>query len=596
MRSLRHLRPSRGRLLVAAGAALVVLGGSAVATAAVTANGPHHRIDTTVAAKAAAMKAAAQADTGANEFSTTANPVSLDAPVQVPNTKPTIVTVADDAPFGNAPSPYTDSVTLSKGNWSKVVLDVTGTETGVQYDRLEEVYDGATQIFVGSTPEPTPAGITWHVQKDVTGYLPIFAGSRTFSTYVDNYLSSTDTGIPTLTVKLYFYPAGHGYQATHVATTDDPSLAGDADNETGPASPDATPGVPNDIVTLVPSGDTNDFNTIDAGQSITSTVTLPDNIRSATLDLYALGQGTNDEFWWALSPAFREIEVSVDGKPAGVVWPDPYVYTGGVNPLIWRPLTSIDSLDIPSYRLDLTPFAGLLSGGGTHTISLTVAGNDNYWLAGGSLLLSTGGPAVTGSVTTDSLSFPTTSTVSQNDALASSDNEVITESASREYKIAGTLTQAGRTSTDALSQSLQFANDQTDIDPSCTAECYEWVHQETTASTTETITGPGGQAVTRHDDTNWTIDSPNGYLQNTSGSDWFLPAAVTQSYTDVASAGNYDTSTSVSITGYGALEDDSDTTIIDGDTTGTITVHDGGYIYQRTIVTHGGTIVQDLTS
>ena len=38
------------------------------------------------------------------------------------------------------------------------------------------------------------------------------------------------------------------------------------------------------------------------------------------------------------------------------------------------------------------------------------------------------------------------------------------------------------------------------------------------------------------------------------------------------------------------------TVLTNGDTTGMITVHDGGYIYQRTIVTHGGTIVQDLTS
>jgi hypothetical protein len=596
MRSLRHLRLSRGRLLVAAGAALIVLGGSAAATAAVAASGPHARVDTTVAAKAAAMKAAAQADTGANEFSTTANPVSLDPPVQVPRTRPTVVTIADDAQFGNAPAPYTDTVTLPKGDWSTVVLDVTGTEKGRQYDRLANVYDGAAQIFLGVTPEPTAAGITWHVQKDITGYLPILSGTRTFSTTVDNYLSSVDTGIPTLTVKLYFYPAGDGYQPAHVATTDDPSLAGDAINETGPASQATDPGVPNDVVNLVPSGDTTTFNTINEGASETSTVTLPDNIESATLDLYAVGQ-SNDEFWWALSPAFREIEVSIDGKPAGVVWPDAFVYTGGVNPLIWRPLTGIDTLDVPSYRLDLTPFAGLLSSGGTHTITLTVAGNAGYWLAGGSLLLSTGGPAVTGSVTTDTLSFPTTSTVSQNDALSSSSNVASTESASASYKLAGTVTQVGRTWTDALSQSLQFANDQTNIDSACTSTCYQWVHQETTADTTETITSPSGGGVARHNDTSWTIDSPEGYLQNTAGTDWFLPAAVSQSYTDVASEGGYATSLSESITGYGALEEDNSTpTITNGDTTGIITVHDGGYIYQRTIVTHGGTIVQDLTS
>jgi hypothetical protein len=103
--------------------------------------------------------------------------------------------------------------------------------------------------------------------------------------------------------------------------------------------------------------------------------------------------------------------------------------------------------------------------------------------------------------------------------------------------------------------------------------------------------------VTRHDNASWTIDAPNGYQQNADGSDFFLPATVSQSYTDVASEGGFATSLSESVTGYGALEEDnSNPTITNGDTTGIITVHDGGYVYQRTIVTHGGIIVQDLTS
>jgi Peptide N-acetyl-beta-D-glucosaminyl asparaginase amidase A len=598
MRPVRNMRSKRGRWLMAFAVATIVLGGSAAG--AVASSPAHHESDTAVGASAAGLKAAlaggAQPGAGSPEFSTTADPVSLDAPVRVPRTRPTVVTVADNAQFGNAPAPYAHTVSLPRGNWSTVVVDITGTEKGRQYDRLAEVYDGATQIFLGVTPEPTPAGITWHVRKDITGYLPILSGTRTFSSYVDNYLSTIDTGVPALTVRLYFYPAGDGFGAAHVTGTADPSLAGDAIDQAGPAASPADPGVPNDIVTLLPPGDTSDFNTINAGSSLSSTVTLPDDIRSASLDLYAVGQST-DEFWWGLTPAFREIEVSVDGKPAGVAWPDALVYTGGVNPLIWRPLTGVDTLDIPSYRLDLTPFAGLLSSGGAHTITLSVAGNAGYWLAGGALLLSAGGPAVTGSVTTDTLSFPTPSTVSGSDALGSASTVASTESASAAYRIAGTVTQRGMTWTDTLSQSLQFANDQTDVDSSCTADCYQWAHQETTSAATETVTVPHGPPVTRHDDTSWTIDAPNGYQQNADGSDFFLPASVSQSYTDVASGGGYATSLSESVTGYGALEeDDSAATITNGDTTGIITVHDGGYLYQATIVTHGGAIVEDLAS
>jgi hypothetical protein len=538
-------------------------------------------------------------ETGSSEFATTANPTSLDPPVAVPPTRPVVVTVASNAAFGNGPPPYTSTVTLPTGHWAKVVLDVSGTETGVQYDRLCEVFDGASEIFLGVTPEPTPAGISWHVQKDITGYLPILTGPRTFSTYVDNYLSSADTGIPTITVKLLFYPAGGGFGPARAATPGSPALAGDAINENGPASPSQAPGVPTQVVPILPPGASNTLNTVNTGQTLTASVTLPANITTATLDLYAVGQ-INDEFWWAEVPAFREIEVSIDGRPAGVVWPYPYVYTGGVNPLIWRPLTGVHTMDIPSYRLDLSPFAGEL--GGTHTISLTVTNNAGYWLAGGSLLITAGGGATTGAIGTDTLSFPTTSQVTTVDALGSAQNPVSSESAAASYEISGQVTQGSQTWTDTVRQSLQFGDDQTSIDPSCSGPCYQWVHGEETQTSSDQVSG-AGMSYSSRDKSSWTIDAPNGYLANSTGSDFLLPAAVNQQLTDVASAsgrgGPYRSLLSESIIGYGSLEENGSTVPVeDGDTTGTITSQASGDgavgTYVRTVVTRGGVIVQDL--
>jgi hypothetical protein len=536
-----------------------------------------------------------------DEFHTTANPLTLDQPVQVPPTRPVVVTIANKAPFGNAPPPYTSTVTLPTGHWAEVVLDVTGTESGNQYDRLCEIFDGASQIFMGVTPEPDPAGITWHVQKDITGYLPLLTGSQTFSTYIDNYTNSVDNGIPVITAKLLFYPAGGGFAPAQPAGLNSPALGGDAINETGPASPPQHQGVPTDVVPILPSGATTTLNTINTGQTVSATVTLPTDITTATLDLYAVGQ-INDEFWWTENPAFREIEVSIDGKPAGTVWPYPYVYTGGVNPLIWRPITGIHTLDIPSYRLDLTPFAGML--GGTHTISLTVVNNAGYWLAGGSLLLGTDGQTSTGGVTTDTLSFPTTSHVITKHALGHHSQPVTSESASDSYQISGQVTQDGHTWTDTLSQQQQFGNDQYLLNLSCAKLCFQWVHGEETQATTETLSGPGTN-LTRSDNSSWTIDGPNGYEQNAAG-DFFLPAAVSQQLTDVARQqggfpGSYQTSLSESIMGYGAVDATATgAPITDGDTTGTITAEASGgwpfgdYLYQRTVVARGGKIVQDL--
>jgi hypothetical protein len=597
----------RWLVLITAVLVAVSVGGAVTALASSRAAGDHpRRVSPPAAAARAARGAAAsaasrssrQASSG-TEFATTANPVTLDPPVAVPPTTPVVVTVADQAPFGNGPPPFTSTVTLPSGNWAEVVLDVTGTETGTQYDRLCEVFDGASEIFLGVTPEPTPAGITWHVQKDITGYLPILSGTRTFSTYVDNYLSSVDTGIPTITVKLLFYPPGGGFRPAMPASPGSPALAGDAINETGPASPPQQPGVPTQVVPILPAGATSTLSTINTGQTVTATVTLPGNVTTATLDLYAVGQ-INDEFWWAEQPAFREIEVSIDGKPAGVVWPYPYVYTGGVNPLIWRPLTGIHTMDIPSYRLDLSPFAGEL--GGTHTISLTVTNNTGYWLAGGSLMITAGGSPTSGSVGTDTLTFPTTSQTTTVDALGSSQNPVTSEAAAMSYQISGQVTQGGRTWTDSEQQSLQFGDDQTTIDPSCSGPCYQWVHGEETQASSRQVTG-GGLAYSSRDRSSWTIDAPNGYLANASGSDFLLPAAVNQQLTDFAAGGGWDgryrTALSESIIGYGSLEENGTTVpVANGDTTGTITAQSygagGGSSYLETIVARGGVILQDL--
>ena len=615
----------RGRVLAGVAAAALVVGGTSLAAGAASrGHSPLRQLAASVGAQrggpvAGRVRAAGHASGGSTgsggsvgatsatpsnqpEFSTVDNPTSLDPPVRVPSTRPVVVTIANHAPFGDGPPPAVTTTTLPKGRWAEVVLDVTGTEKGVQYDRLCEIFAGPSEIFLGVTPEPTAAGITWHVQKDVTGYLPLLQGRQTFSTYVDNYTNSTDTGVPVITAKLLFYPAGGGFQPVHPASITNPALGGAAVDETGPASPAVAPGVPSEVVPLLPAGATNTLNTIGTSSSnttVSATVTLPHDVTTVTLDLYAVGQ-IGDEFWWGLSPAFREIEVSIDGQPAGVVWPFPYVYTGGVNPLIWAPVTGIHTLDIPSYRLDLTPFAGML--GGTHTISLTVVNNANYWLGGGSLLLTTAKGATGGRVLADTLSFPGSSQIVTQDANGDSNNPVFTESATRSYRISGNVTVGHRTYVDTVDQQLQFENDQSNIDISCTAACYQWVHGEETQATSETITGPG-TAITRTDHSSWTIDAPNGFVPGSGG--FFLPAAVNQQLTDVASQmggrlPSRQTSLSESIIGYGALQAGGGPNIQDGDTTGTVTYasSDGSaasqVLYQRTVVASGGVIEQDL--
>ena len=81
----------------------------------------------------------------------------------------------------------------------------------------------------------------------------------------------------------------------------------------------------------------------------TNTVSLPRNINRAVFSISACGQAA-EEFWWGnvlqsnvntfqavdgtlygFSP-FREVQLLVDGQLAGVQWPFPVIFTGGVVP------------------------------------------------------------------------------------------------------------------------------------------------------------------------------------------------------------------------------------------------------------------------
>ena len=43
---------------------------------------------------------------------------------------------------------------------------------------------------------------------------------------------------------------------------------------------------------------------------------------------------------------FREVQILIDGQLAGVQWPFPVIFTGGVVPGLWRPIVGIDAFDL----------------------------------------------------------------------------------------------------------------------------------------------------------------------------------------------------------------------------------------------------------
>jgi hypothetical protein len=53
------------------------------------------------------------------------------------------------------------------------------------------------------------------------------------------------------------------------------------------------------------------------------------------------------------------------------------VFTGGLSPGFWAPIVGIDTYDVPSFEIDVTPFLPVLCDGKPHAFELKVVGYDS---------------------------------------------------------------------------------------------------------------------------------------------------------------------------------------------------------------------------
>ena len=290
------------------------------------------------------------------------------------------------------------------GPWQKVVFTADFTVTaGRQYDRSAMFYLGHANIYYGTTAEPRKTlSPSWHVESDVTDLSAIFntaqTGEANIGNFVGVYNGVTYDGIIYANAALTFYSA--------------------------PAP--VAPRVP-DIVVPVNGGggDAGTLNT--TGDQITQTLNLPRNVEKVYLDVISQSE-SNDEFWYFCVPtdqasnlfscgntSFRETEVTLDGQPAGVAPVYPWIYTGGIDPYLWEPIPGIQTLNFKPYRVDLTPFAGVLGDGNTHTVGVGVYNANSYFLATANLLVYTdaGATAVPGGVISNTLTAAPTPLVTE---------------------------------------------------------------------------------------------------------------------------------------------------------------------------------------
>ncbi|HET9182631.1 MAG TPA: peptide-N4-asparagine amidase [Candidatus Angelobacter sp.] len=382
------------------------------------------------------------------------NTATADPAVPRPDTTPCVVQLFNNFTFADfSPKPFSFTPPANcPGPWAKVVLNADfSIQAGLQFDRTAEIWIGGVNVYFGTTSEPSgTVARAWHIERDLTDYSALFFSPQNGRVDLGNLVNSTFTSSLFGTAELQFYPLKNQHKAPSTADLVLP-LASD------------------------PTGGTAFLSS--TSSSLSKTFTLPRNIERAFLDVVAQSQ-SGDEFWYTCVPndvapelescgatGFRETQVSIDGQPAGVAPVYPWIYTGGIDPLLWRPIPGVQTLNFVPYRVDLTPFAALLDDGQPHQVSVNVFNANNGFSTTATLLLfqDHGSNIVTGQLTGNTLSAAPNPSIVENLTTDASGNitGTVTVSSTRAFTVDGFVrTSHGRVNT-TVSQDINFSNAQT---------------------------------------------------------------------------------------------------------------------------------------
>lgn len=361
------------------------------------------------------------------------------------------------APFNGSYDPPANCA----GPWSKVVLTLTSTVSGTQFDRDVYVAIGHAVVLDGTTSEPCCTGnaSTWTVQRDVTDISSLLRTQEPVQVELDNVNDSTYTGVYHTVVSLTFF------------TTD-------ASNP-----PAAHPDV---VLPVSSSGGASPMLVIGTdGQRVGAAVTFPADLTRLTAEVFADAHGPCEEFWWddpgdCAGTPYREVAIWLDGRLAGTAPAYPVTYTGAAGPGLWEPIPSPRAWNLRPYDLDLTPFVGTLTDGAPHQVQLgvldtTLQGGD-FWATAANLLGWRSGHGRTrgGLVSASGPHAPT-----DNITDPSGEGAPYLDSASHALTFVGTTIVAGRATTTTVRESMGEDDKQAVVPDAAT---WTWDQSTTTQS------------------------------------------------------------------------------------------------------------------
>jgi len=463
-----------------------------------------------------------------------ANTATADPTVSRPKTTPCLVRLFTDMKFADfSPKSFAYAPPAAcPGPWQKVVLEADySVEAGRQFDRTATLWIGGVNVYFGTTAEPSrTVARAWHIERDLTEYGAILRVPSEGRAELGNLVNGTYTSSLWGTAQIAFYPRSK-----------------DAD-DSGPAIADL-------VLPLSASATGGTVALFDPAAELSATFQLPRNVERAYLDVILQHQGANDEFWYACVPtnlagelqscvgtAFREGQLSIDGQQAGVVPIYPWIFTGGVDPFFWRPIPAPQALNFVPYRVDVTPFAGVLSDGQPHRFAIKVTNDSQYFSTTATLLLHLDqrSTQVTGAVTQNTIGAPSpaVNAVLNTDPTTGTVTGTVTTTSSRQFVLAGWVkTSHGRIRTE-VAQTIDFSNVQQFVSPQSLPEVFvQNIRQSTAISSTTKVQG-GRQSGETSLRMSWPLEMDLTVNIDQSGGFVSQIGKVKQAYNRVDSAGD----------------------------------------------------------
>jgi hypothetical protein len=143
-----------------------------------------------------------------------ANTVTANAPVRRPGTTPCVVQLFTNLDFSDFNPKFFDYTPPADcpGPWAAVVLEADwSVDAGRQFDRTAEIWIGGTNVYFGTTAEPSHDVMrTWHTESNLTDYTPLFTLPQGGRVDLGNLVNDQYTSHLHGSAALQFYPLAQG--------------------------------------------------------------------------------------------------------------------------------------------------------------------------------------------------------------------------------------------------------------------------------------------------------------------------------------------------------------------------------------------------